>query len=1212
MSVPHLLVMEFFAAVYLVGNKKAWDELFEELDGKCRKGETRRSLEEVVRELGLENVIRFIAGLSPDIAQQLHSLFVIKQQETTLRNYYQTVYLYQLQLLQESEVKSSMAQALCNAPVITVSGSHGYVKHSGADQLLDVFTVEQSHQFLAKAYDCEIKSNSVRDVTMCRKNTDPDKDFICDGYVLRCLQKFRCTMLEMGEKMMVHKTDISIDLLPLLTSAVSDNLLITVCRLLCADSEVHIHRLLQPMSAPTLREITIGLKGSEISFGVLRLLISAVSEKLSIFDFKLLCAESGQHIHRLLQPLPAPTLREIYIRSEELSEMSVDVLRLLISAASERLDIWDCRLLCVESGEHIHRLLQPMPAPTLREIRMRIKYSEMSVDVLRLLISAVREKLSISCCTLLCTEGEDHIHRQMQPIPAPAPREISMELLHSKVPMDALPLLISAVSKKLCIRGGSLLRAENGEDIHRLPQSFPTPKLREIDMGIPKNDISVDVLRLLISSVSEKLNISGCFFLCSGSGEDIYRLLQSMPAPTLREISITPRNRELPVDILPLLISAVSEKLSLSRCRLLWADSGEHIVRRLQPIPAPMPREISVELQDSSVSVDILRLLISAVGEKLYIWDCSLHYGESEEHLHRLLQPIPAPTARDIRVRIRCSQMSVDVLRLLISAASEKLSIWNCPLQRAKSSEHTHRLLQPIPAPALREISMGLQYTVMSMDVLRLLISAASEKLSIWNCKLLCAESKEDIHSLLQPIPAPTLLEISMELLRSKMSVDVLRLLISAVSEKLFLWNCRLLCADSEEHINRLLQPIPAPWLRETYYMGLQGSEMSIDVLRLLISAVSEKLYVWGCRLLCSENADHIHRLLQPIPAPTLREIYLRLQDSEMSMDVLRLLISAVSEKLYISGCRLLCAESEEHIHRLLQPIPAPTLREMYLRLQDSEMSVDVLLLLISTVCKKLSISGCRLLCAENAEHIQSLLQPIPAPTLREIYLRLQDSEMSVDVLRLLISAVREQLYISGCRLLCAESEEHIHRLLQPILAPTLSGISMELQDGELSVDLLRLLISTVCKKLSISGCRLLCAENAEHIRRLLQPISAPTPREVSVELQDSEMSVDALRLLISDVSEKLSLGACTLLCSEDKRGGPEVAHSRSLVSAPTVRVELWHYLEDQNGRRLTMKEAKQTVRDNCPSATVTAHNWVSQCKEFTPNTTTFFSSFLL
>ena len=445
-SVPHLLIMEFFAAVYLVGNKEAWTELFEEIDGKCGKGETRRSLEDVVRELGLENITRFVVGLSPDVAQQLHSLFVIKQQKIWDSGY-QTVYSYQLQLLHESEVKSGMAEALCNAPVISVSGEHECVRHSGADQLLDVFTVEQSHQFLAKAYDCVINSNSVNDVTMCRINTDRGKCLVCDSYVMRCLLKFRCTALEVCEHMWVQDNDISVELLTLLTSAVNEKMSIEDCRLLCAGSGEYIDRLLQSMPAPTLREIDI--YNSELQVDTLRLLTSTVNERMSIEDCSFLRAESGEYIDRLLQLMAQPALREIDVDN---SELPVDALRLLTSAVSEKLSIDGCRFLCADGGEHIDRLPQSMPAPTLREID--IDNSELPVDALQLLTSAVTEKLSIWKCRLLFANSRKHIDR-LHSMLQPTLREI--DIRYSEFPVDALRLLISAVSKKLIINSGTLL-----------------------------------------------------------------------------------------------------------------------------------------------------------------------------------------------------------------------------------------------------------------------------------------------------------------------------------------------------------------------------------------------------------------------------------------------------------------------------------------------------------------------------------------------------------------------------------------------------------------------------------------------------------------------------------------------------------------------------------------------------------------------------------
>ena len=501
-----------------------------------------------------------------------------------------------------------------------------------------------------------------------------------------------------------------------------------------------------------------------------------------------------------------------------------------------------------------------------------------------------------------------------------------------------------------------------------------------------------------------------------------------MPAPTLPQMWIS--DSELPPDVLRLLISAVSEKLSIRNCKLLCAESREHINTLLQSMPAPTLREIDISCRE--LPPDVLRLLISAVSEKLSIRDCKLLCAESREHINTLLQSMPAPTLREID--ISCRELPPDVLRLLISAVSEKLSIRYCKLLCAESREHINTLLQSMPAPTLREIHIS--FGESPPDVLRLLISAVSEKLFIRNCKL-CAESREHINTLLQSMPAPTLPQ--MWISDSELPPDVLRLLISAVSEKLSIRNCKLLCAESREHINTLLQSMPAPTLRE---IDKACRELPPDVLlqsmpaptlRLLISVVSEKLSIRNCKLLCEESRQHINTLLQSMPAPTLREIIISFR--ELPPDVLRLLISAVSENLCILDCKLLCAESREHINTLLQSMPAPTLREI--DISFGELPPDVLRLLISAVSEKLSIRNCKLLCAESREHINTLLQSMPAPTLPQMWI--SDSELPPDVLRLLMSAVTEKLSIRDCKLLCAESREHINTLLQSMPAPTLT-----------------------------------------------------------------------------------------------------------------------------------------------------------------------------
>ena len=221
--------------MYLVRNQSAWKALFVEIERECYGSNSRHYLGDVLRTMGLENVVRFIVGLSASHGQELCRLFVVKQQnfKSTYGNCRQSVYSYELTLLQElcddDFVKSSMAEALINAPVITVSGDHDYVSNSGAEHLVDMVNPKESRHFLAKAYGCEVRNLSSQ-VTMSRANDD--ESFVCDSFVVRCLQKFHCTALRLGESMTVVHSDIPVDLLPMLTSGVSRYLYIRDCKLL--------------------------------------------------------------------------------------------------------------------------------------------------------------------------------------------------------------------------------------------------------------------------------------------------------------------------------------------------------------------------------------------------------------------------------------------------------------------------------------------------------------------------------------------------------------------------------------------------------------------------------------------------------------------------------------------------------------------------------------------------------------------------------------------------------------------------------------------------------------------------------------------------------------------------------------------------------------------------------------------------------------------
>ena len=87
-------------------------------------------------------------------------------------------------------------------------------------------------------------------------------------------------------------------------------------------------------------------------------------------------------------------------------------------------------------------------------------------------------------------------------------------------------------------RGACTLRgAESGEDIHGLLQSMPTPTLTEITLNWC-GEVPVHALLVLMSCVSEELFIGSCTLRGAESGEDIHGLLQSMPTPTLTKITL--------------------------------------------------------------------------------------------------------------------------------------------------------------------------------------------------------------------------------------------------------------------------------------------------------------------------------------------------------------------------------------------------------------------------------------------------------------------------------------------------------------------------------------------------------------------------------------------------------------------------------------------------------------------------------------------------
>ena len=402
-------------------------------------------------------------------------------------------------------------------------------------------------------------------------------------------------------------------------SGVSEELVVVNCTVPGAESGEHIHELLQ--STPTLPKITLKRCG-EVPVDALLLLMSVVSEELLIWDCTLPGTESGEHIHGLLQS--TPTLPKITL--ERCFEVPGDALLLLMSGVSEELVIWRCTLLGAQSGEHLRKLMQS--TPTLPKITLDF-YREVPVDALLLLMSGVSEELVIVNCTLPGAESVEHLRKLMQYTPT-LPK-ITLDFCR-EVPVDALLLLMSVVSEELVIVNCTLPGAESGEHIHWLLPSTPTPTLPKITLR-SCGEVPVDALLLLMSSVSEELVIWDCTLPGAESGEHIHWLLPSTSTPTLPKITLRSCG-EVPADALLLLMSGVSEEVSIKGCTLVGVERSQHAVQHdtaenTQAVSAPavrmrlhnvssaqlgdchvtLPRVSRVELDGSSLDIcDLTKL----------------------------------------------------------------------------------------------------------------------------------------------------------------------------------------------------------------------------------------------------------------------------------------------------------------------------------------------------------------------------------------------------------------------------------------------------------------------------------------------------------------------------------------------------------------------------------------------------------------------------
>lgn len=184
---PHPLFQGHFAAVYLASDKKAWEDEFAIMKNKVRSSPGMIQLEDAARPL--ENVIKFLVGLSPDIAHQVGSLFVIKQQKVFGENKtYQSLVHYEAELLQEcpdQNTRSHMLTALANAPIVVNNDEVLVVQDDTSHHLLPLFDYRQRAIFLKTAYGCGL---SKENRTLFRSR-DIDKDFVWDSFVVALVQR---------------------------------------------------------------------------------------------------------------------------------------------------------------------------------------------------------------------------------------------------------------------------------------------------------------------------------------------------------------------------------------------------------------------------------------------------------------------------------------------------------------------------------------------------------------------------------------------------------------------------------------------------------------------------------------------------------------------------------------------------------------------------------------------------------------------------------------------------------------------------------------------------------------------------------------------------------------------------------------------------------------------------------------------------------------
>lgn len=189
---PHSLFQEHFAALYLAADQVAWKALFVDAQKKSMRDSPRISLQDAVRPL--DNVIKFLVALSPEIAEQVGSLIVVKQErieyQRTKIEYQGTQcqnasLQYEQDLLRECSDESSQAAlvaAIAIAPITVCDNEAWFREDNGLHSLLTYFSPDQRVEFFRRVYNCELGTHDGKS-TIVRKNPD-DRNVAWDPYVL--------------------------------------------------------------------------------------------------------------------------------------------------------------------------------------------------------------------------------------------------------------------------------------------------------------------------------------------------------------------------------------------------------------------------------------------------------------------------------------------------------------------------------------------------------------------------------------------------------------------------------------------------------------------------------------------------------------------------------------------------------------------------------------------------------------------------------------------------------------------------------------------------------------------------------------------------------------------------------------------------------------------------------------------------------------------